>query len=58
MTGNCLMVNLPGPLITRRWGAVGDGIPDVLQSTIFSTAYSSTVQDGVLPQFLADLANG
>ena len=39
------------PLIPRRRGAMGNGVPDVLQSTTSSTSPSSIVQFGILLQF-------
>ena len=47
-----VVVHLAVSLTLRRWEAVGDGAPDVLQSTTSSTLLSFVVQVSTLPQFL------
>ena len=48
-----VLVSLSALLILWRKVAMGDGIPDVLQSTASSSSSSSfVVQAGTLPQFL------
>ena len=40
------------PLTSGRTGAMGHGVPDVLQSTTSSSSFSPVVQVGTLPQLL------
>ena len=47
-----MVVHLPAPMTLGRRGAVGDGIPDLLQSITSSTSSSCVVQVGTLPKFL------
>ena len=46
-----VMVHLPVLLILGRRGAMGDGIPDVLQSTTSLTSSSPVVQVGTVSTF-------
>ena len=48
--------HLPGPDTLGRMGAIGDHIPDVLQSTT-STSSQSVVWVGTLPKFLDQWRN-
>ena len=46
------MVHLPVPLTLGRKEAMGDDIPDMLQSTTSSASSSFIVQPGTLSRFL------
>ena len=53
MAGSPLVVvHLSMSLTLRSRGAMGDGIPDVLQSATSSTSSASVVQVGTLPHLL------
>ena len=52
-----VVVFLPVLLTPGRRGTIGDGVPDVLQSTTPSSSCSSVVQAGILPQLLDQWKN-